>query len=183
METASNFIGSKIRDVRTTQKMTQVQLAKAAGIAVNSLRLYEAGKLSPKYETLQKIANVLGVDVIAFLPSPYVNKQYFDNVKGNLSKLQIELLETDARTERYYDYWDKVRTRQERLKAAYNMLNDNGQEIAVQRMEELTKISDYLRSDDDISPEEPYLNVANLPEEDQKLLEQALNDEHGANEK
>ena len=76
-----------------------------------------------------------------------------------------------------------MQMRQERLKAAYNMLNDNGQEIAVQRMEELTKIADYLKSDDDVPPEVPYINVEDLPKEDQKLLAKALNDEHNANGK
>ncbi len=183
METESTYIGSKIRYVRTAKKMTQVQLAKAAGIAVNSLRLYEAGKLSPKYETLQKIANALCVDVISLLPSPYTDKQYFDRIKGKLSEYQIKMLEGDAKAEIYYDYQNKVQMRQERLKAAYNMLNDNGQEIAVQRMEELTKIADYLKSDDDVPPEVPYINVADLPKEDQKLLAKALNDEHNANGK
>ena len=103
METESTYIGSKIRYVRTAKKMTQVQLAKAAGIAVNSLRLYEAGKLSPKYETLQKIANALCVDVISLLPSPYTDKQYFDRIKGKLSEYQIKMLEVDAKAEIYYD--------------------------------------------------------------------------------
>ena len=39
-----------------------MEVAKGAGIAVNSLRLYEANKRNPKIETVVRIAMTLGVD-------------------------------------------------------------------------------------------------------------------------
>ena len=46
-------------------------MAEKAGIAVNSFRLYEAGKRQPKYETLQKIANALNVSIYNFIDSGF----------------------------------------------------------------------------------------------------------------
>lgn len=56
-------IGIRLRDMRKEHNMTQVQLAHAAGIAVNSIRLYEGGKYEPSLKALQKIAAALGVSV------------------------------------------------------------------------------------------------------------------------
>lgn len=50
-----------IVQIRKSKKMSQIELAKKAGISVNSIRLYEAGKRSPTFATLQKIADALGV--------------------------------------------------------------------------------------------------------------------------
>ena len=43
-------VGAIIREVRKNNGYTQVELAKKIGIAVNSLRLYEAGKIFSTYE-------------------------------------------------------------------------------------------------------------------------------------
>ena len=56
-----NTINKRIVQIRKSKKMSQIELAKNAGISVNSLRLYEAGKRSPTFATLQKIADALGV--------------------------------------------------------------------------------------------------------------------------
>lgn len=65
----SKNLSEKIKSVRKAHNLTQIQLAQAAEIAVNSLRLYESGKLSPKFETLQKLAAALGVSVNDLLDS------------------------------------------------------------------------------------------------------------------
>lgn len=53
----------RLRGARKQARMTQVELAEKAGIAVNSVRLYEAGKIVPKLDTIEKIAGALSVDV------------------------------------------------------------------------------------------------------------------------
>ena len=54
-------IGDRIRTLRKTHNLSQIQLAKMAGIAVNSLRLYEANKREPKIDAVGKLAQALGV--------------------------------------------------------------------------------------------------------------------------
>ena len=45
-------VGEAIRAKRKEKGMTQIEVAQAAGIAVNSLRLYESGKRQPKQSVL-----------------------------------------------------------------------------------------------------------------------------------
>ncbi|NFA91064.1 helix-turn-helix domain-containing protein [Clostridium botulinum] len=56
-------IEDKIKKLRNDKKLTQKQLAIAAGISEISIRKYESGERFPKYETLGKIANALGVSI------------------------------------------------------------------------------------------------------------------------
>ena len=66
-------IGSRIREVRKYKGMTQAEAAKVAGIAVNSLRLYEAGSRQPNIEQLQSIAHALGVQIMDLISTTEVN--------------------------------------------------------------------------------------------------------------
>lgn len=52
----------RLKTARKQARMTQVELAEKAGIAVNSVRLYEAGKIVPKLDTIEKISGALSVD-------------------------------------------------------------------------------------------------------------------------
>lgn len=53
--------GKRIREIRKRAKLTQAEVAEQAGIAINSIRLYEGGKRQPSLEALGKIAAALGV--------------------------------------------------------------------------------------------------------------------------
>lgn len=53
--------GEKIKALRKQSGLSQVELAEKAGIAVNSLRLYEAGKREPKIDAVTRLADALGV--------------------------------------------------------------------------------------------------------------------------
>ncbi len=67
--------GANIRNIRKEKGLSQVEVSQKAGIAVNSLRLYEADKRHPNLETLEKIADALGVSVMEFLPKPSKRKE------------------------------------------------------------------------------------------------------------
>ena len=56
-------IGERIRKIRVEKLLTQRHVCMACGIADSNIRAYELGKANPKIETLQKIANALGVPV------------------------------------------------------------------------------------------------------------------------
>ena len=66
-------VGTRIREIRKEKKLSQVQVATDAKIAVNSLRLYESNKRQPRFEQLLHIADALGVDVNAFY-DPYITQ-------------------------------------------------------------------------------------------------------------
>lgn len=48
MNPISDAIGHRIRSARLQKGLTQAELAEKAAIAINSIRLYESGKESPK---------------------------------------------------------------------------------------------------------------------------------------
>ena len=56
-----------IVDARTSQNLTQKELAERTGINVNTIRKYEIGIRKPKVEQLKKIADGLEISVIEFL--------------------------------------------------------------------------------------------------------------------
>lgn len=56
--------GTKIKEIRKQKGLTQKQLGDLCGIADSNIRKYENGKQNPKIETLQKIADALGCDIL-----------------------------------------------------------------------------------------------------------------------
>lgn len=55
--------GKQIKEARVKAKLTQEKLAQKAGISVFTLQKYESGDRNPKIESLQKIANALGIAI------------------------------------------------------------------------------------------------------------------------
>ena len=118
----SNTTGESIRNARKAQNLTQAQLAQAAGIAVNSVRLYEAGKLSPKIETLKKIAAALNVSVIDLADFDTATEILADDIN------QISM-RYGQETPQYY-----------RMVEAFSTLNHTGAEKAAVAVEDLAKV-------------------------------------------
>lgn len=59
-------IGEKIKNVRSDAHVTQAELARRLGVKPQSISQYERGVKRPKIETLEKIANALGVNIACF---------------------------------------------------------------------------------------------------------------------
>lgn len=57
------MIGNSIKARRKALKVTQPQLAELAGVSVTTLYQIERGQGNPTLETLDKIADVLGMEV------------------------------------------------------------------------------------------------------------------------
>lgn len=56
-------IGEKIKEERKRGGLTQKELGNRMGIDASTVRKYESGKLKPKLETVQKLAQALHIDV------------------------------------------------------------------------------------------------------------------------
>lgn len=52
-----------IKERRTTLQVTQESLAQLSGVGLRTLKQFESGKGNPTLQTVQKIANVLGLEV------------------------------------------------------------------------------------------------------------------------
>lgn len=61
-------IGERIRKARKEAGLTQAQLAEILGISYVGVSQWESGKRNPKFETLEKIASALHVQIVDLLP-------------------------------------------------------------------------------------------------------------------
>ena len=114
------YLCDNMRHCRDFSGLTQKALADKTGIPVKTIRAYENGN-SGRFiteEDLQKIADAFGVSAKKLLgysvTYEWMEKTYFQNAPPK-----------------------------ERIIAALNQLNEKGQGIAVERVEELTSIPEY----------------------------------------
>ena len=60
-------IGTVIRQLRESHKMTQEDLAKAVGVSVQSVSSWELNNSTPRMGVLKKLADYFGVDVASIV--------------------------------------------------------------------------------------------------------------------
>lgn len=86
----NDSVAEKIKSAREKAGLTQAQLAEKVGTTSQNISQYERGIRNPKYNTLEKIARSLGVDV------EYFHKNLFDisapDDPRRISHLQDKLL-------------------------------------------------------------------------------------------
>ena len=59
--------GQRMKAIRKEKGLTQKQVANGCGMADSAIRKYESGLITPKLETLQRIAEALGVPILDLL--------------------------------------------------------------------------------------------------------------------
>ena len=137
--------------------MTQINVAEAADISVNSLRLYEADKREPRFAILCDIADALDVNPFEIL-NDAARDMFFDGFNRAIETRRIALAETWEEYEKAEDDvfallagFDELdedgQKRAITCLKALGLLNDEGQQKAVERVEELTEIPKYQRPD------------------------------------
>lgn len=109
--------GKRIRDVRKAFGLTQEQFAKKCGISLTSLRRYEANERQPNIAVLENMAAHIGLTIQDFFW-----KDFQHTVSTPYSQALSRLLQT-----------------------AFDQLNDEGQQKALERVEELTEIPKYKK--------------------------------------
>lgn len=130
--------GELIRYHRKRIGLTQKQLGERAGIAEPTIRRYELGKLKPKYETIEKIAHALCVvpsNLIDITENPDTMALWF----GKDPKISPDY----RYNERLLDH---TRT-EEKILYGLKLLNDEGKELVLNRVQELTEIPEYKKID------------------------------------
>jgi len=66
-----NYIIIKaIKERRETLRITQENLAEMAGVGLRTLKQFESGKGNPTLNTLEKLAEVLGMELIIDIRKP-----------------------------------------------------------------------------------------------------------------
>lgn len=114
-------IGEKIKKARTDAKMTQKELAEKCGMADSAIRKYESGKVVPKLDTIAKIARAMGL-----YAGDLVDAGQWGQVQPGADSETASAAESQ-------------------LLSHFRTLNDNGQTVAVERVQELAQIPAYQR--------------------------------------
>ena len=128
-------VGERIKAARINIGMTQKELAEKLGIPYQSIGQWERDQRNPKVDTLQRLADVLGVSVPYLMGWNQVDKYFCgreasdDTVQKIANNIQMH-----------------HSTRAE-LNLAFDKLNDKGQQVAVERVKELSKIPDYQKDE------------------------------------
>lgn len=162
--------GAKIKEIRKRKGLTQKQLGDLCGIADANIRKYENGKQNPKMETLQKIADALGVPLLEFIDDDLVDAAiWLDgdseeelitkkiNAIMNNSSLSIEEKtkkadELSAQLQIIEDFHFKNVSNAYNYKISQymNELNYTGKSKALEHVQMLTKLPEYRQ---DTTPE------------------------------
>lgn len=135
-------VGAKIRKYREMAHMTQKELGEKCKIDAANIRKYESGKQNPKVETVKKIAGALGIPWGALYPTieetiPFIRDKIlngeatFENVSQSLPSPVYLMPENE-----------------EALIRCFQKLNDIGQEVARERLNELAQLPQYQKKAD-----------------------------------
>ena len=133
MPDAYSTIGQRIREARLQAKLSQKELADRLGVSASLIGQYENHIRIPKYETQQKIAHALGVDVYVIFSDS--QRELF--VEGEASVILTNL-------EFGYSFSDS----EKKLIKAFSKLSKEGQQKAIERVEELAEIPKYKKAPD-----------------------------------
>lgn len=115
-------IGQRIKEAREKAGLTQEELGKKIGVTGVAIMRYEKDQRQPRLAQLQAIASALGVPVQELISDwDAVDKEEFKDV---------------------FIYGEGIK---DRIDAALDRLNDEGQAIAAERVEELAEIPKYQR--------------------------------------
>lgn len=74
--------GDRIKRARKKSGLTQKQLGESLGVSAAMIAQYETGVRNPKFETLQKIANILCVSVTDLIESISIGPMTEDDINA-----------------------------------------------------------------------------------------------------
>lgn len=131
-------IGERIKKARESAGMTQEQLGELLGVTGVSVMRYEKGTRQPSINQRLLLAEIFRTPILYF-----IDQDIYEEIE----------IESEALNETESIY-------QNRLISAFELLNDNGKQKALERVEELSEIPKYQRQ-----PEEGEKSAVD-PQED-----------------
>lgn len=137
--------GKQIKKAREAAQMTQEQLGAIIGVTGVTIMRYEKNQRQPRFEQLQAIAKALNIDFYDLF-DPVISDALKTIVDNNIESVDEAIRKEYGITGDYV----VVETDNEairKLMQAYTRLNSEGQQIANERVEELTQIPKYQRTE------------------------------------
>jgi transcriptional regulator with XRE-family HTH domain len=144
--------------------MRQKELADALGVTVSMVSQYESGKRVPKLATLRKIAKALGVDWTELVPADQQPRTVIEHIKEHaLVDDNGNKISDYQQNQQLYELYDLGESWGERgileemddnglglrgdyacsMVRTFNLLNEQGQKAAAERVKELLEIARY----------------------------------------
>lgn len=127
-------MGKQLQEARKAKKLTQKELAEKIGVATGTIQQYELDKRQPRMEVLKTLSGVLDTPVGKLMGLEDMGGGLWGKEAGDDAYIKLA-----ANIERHHGSLA-------RLDTAFSKLNEKGQQIAIDRVEELTKIADYCKS-------------------------------------
>lgn len=138
-------IGERIKDCRKKAGLSQKELGKKLNVSQQHIAQYENDKRMPKLETISKIAAALKVNINDLLESPLDDSPLYHYIKDdNISDNPIGRRYINTELTIQVDDWQQIDIE---LVKSFKKLNEAGKAIAVERVEELTEIPRYTKSE------------------------------------
>lgn len=146
----------KLVELCNEKGITLTELTRRIGVNKSNVTYWKRGS-EPKSSTLQKIATALDVSVIELMTgelqakyddledlSDTVKQDMIDNAESPEEyEAAIKTKRSDIQTKMLLDNIQKEK--RHKLNSAFYQLNEKGQQVAIERIEELTKIPDYQK--------------------------------------
>ncbi len=134
----SGKIGDRIKICRKNAGITQKELADMAGISLMSIRRYENNERQPRIDHIKKIASILKVSISELMEYENVDGKFYGKEAPQEMQEKFMKRMTDHKT----DYKSEMNRH-------LDMLNDQGQQEAVKRVEDLTYNPKYRKGAQD----------------------------------
>ena len=143
--------GQLIKAARKKKKMTQAELAEKLNISYVGVSQWEHGIRNPKYDTIRKIADALGVDWSELVPPEDRVQMLIDTTIENIDEIannggmpkvsEQEMLQMATK---------KFQSDEDRIRAFYGCLNTDGMLMAGEcflshlKPEDTKDVADYV---------------------------------------
>ena len=162
---AADSFGSRMREERKRQGLTMEQFGQKMGISGSLVGRYERDEENPKPETIRKFAEALGVSPswLVYGEGSPKQKSLYDAwehlaeisshhgavISGEELDIAVKEIQQCIdgaidEMKRQIDFSDKP-DRQEDLQQLFALLNDAGQCVALERLDELAQLPKYQR--------------------------------------
>lgn len=166
-------VGERIKKIRLEKGMTQKQVADSCGMADSAIRKYESGQITPKFDTIQRIALALEVN-----PGELMGLiDYGDNIwgppdmnQGELDEIRLRALKIKANQSELQKIKGRI-AKKDHIVGKLELLNDTGLDIVLHVVDAVVgnaRLSTYPPSPPYRSPQSPPApqegNTSDAPE-------------------
>lgn len=145
-------LAENIKRLRESKGKTQKEVAAFMGISQQAYSQYESGKREPKFDTIRRIADAIGVStpellrIVMDCDENFVNAEWFGEMSDDdLVDVFISSPADPAMVDRINKELVQSNELHDAINGSFACLNLEGQEEAAKRVWELTQIPKYQR--------------------------------------